>query len=190
MRGFRIVALFGVVGVAVFAACAPLLSFDDLSEAPKSDAGGTAEAAHDGGLGADARPGDDGGVDAAAIGVDAGDLCARVTAPSDAWYCERVLDMSSSNPSRLWTCLDGGSTGVTNCAFGCFQAPPGRPDLCAFCNLGDGDYCPSEFSDVYVTYPAHDVFVIHCSGGQPLPKPSACDGGARCVRAAPGSHCP
>ena len=186
MRGLRIVALAGVAAAATFAACAPLLSYDDLSGAPPNEGGGVgADGSHDGALVMDARPAD-GSIDAA----DAGDLCVRAKTKIDEWYCEPALEKTSSNPARLWHCLDAAVFDTKDCPFGCFQAPPDKPDLCAYCNFGDGDYCPSEFSDVYVQYAFKDTFVIRCSGGQPLPTPIPCDGGARCVRAAPASHCP
>lgn len=199
VRAHRLALLGALVAFSVFAACAPLLSYDDLSDVPRLEGGAgdgkVAPATPDGPAGGDALAAADGGVDGAIVD-DAGDPCVTADAGAgvNSWWCEPALTGMLTNRNRLWHCRDHQRVEFTDCAGGCFKADDGFPDLCAKCNLGagNGDYCPADFAADY--YGPGQVasylnkYVIHCAAGNALPASTHCDGG--CVGPGPTAHCP
>jgi hypothetical protein len=192
MRARRILALSALV---VVAACAPLLSFDDL-EGPL-DAGDAGKTTSDAGASNDDALSPievDGGV-VDANGWDGAnhpeiDLC--VYATGDGFSCGDVLKPGVS-PGILYYCV-GKQSAVSDrysCTDGCVQMPANHADICNRCRPGDlvnGTYCVKQVKPDYYT-PGNDV-LITCNGTTATP--TLCAG--ECVEAGTPdnstSHCP
>lgn len=126
-----------VLAGPALAACAPLLSYDDLGLAP------------------------DAGADAAR--ADAGDLCRFAPVPDEGFYCGPALSDAGS-PRDLWECVDGTKApgSPAPCALGCVVMPAAHADLCSRCDLGDGTYCVKEWKPDYLSV---DDVLLTCEAG-------------------------